>query len=84
MFELDKFQIWIKTNTIRAVAAKLGEDPTTVWKWYMRRRAPKPPTALKIIKLSKLSWRDIYENYAKGLKLTPRKTKKHTEKKHKK
>jgi hypothetical protein len=77
MPKLDKFQTWIKENTIKGISAKLKEDPVTVWKWFMRRRPPKPTTSLKIIRLSKLTWTDIYENYALGKRLTPRKTKKH-------
>ena len=77
MPKLDKFQTWLIKNTLRGVSIKFKTDYVTVWKWYRRRRAPKPAAALRIIRLSKLTWADIYENYALGKRLAPRKTKKH-------
>ena len=66
MYQLDSFQIWIKAFPTKELAKKLKEDPVTVWKWYAGLRAPKPKVALKIIKLSGLTWKDIYFNYAIG------------------
>jgi hypothetical protein len=66
MSKLDAFQAWIKNYTFDELGAKLGEHPVTVWKWYAGVQAPRPKDALKIIKLSGLSWKNIYYNYAVG------------------
>jgi len=64
MTRLDSFQLWIQETKVKNVAKKLNIKYITVWHWFKRNRSPKPTTALKIVKMSKLSWEDIYKPYA--------------------
>ena len=62
--KLDKFQAWIKENKIKNISKLMDIDGVTVWKWFKRTRVPRPAIALKITKLSKLSFDDIYRPFA--------------------
>jgi hypothetical protein len=78
MQELDKFQAWIKSNTATKISKDLGISYVTVFYWYLRHTAPRPKDALRIIKMSNLSWSDIYLNFALGKKLKKVSVKRYT------